>query len=787
MAALRRARQGLWLERSRLVRRALALIAAALLLIAFGMLGAFQTLALLPLALGAPLALLALLLVPWSDGPRLDLFGDRREAARETAHLDAAHGDATIESLRDLQWEVREREARYRDLLNHQGDVILRRDREQRLTFVNDSFCRTFGLEREAALSQVFELPVTSSDAQAPEPFPAEDQERHSCIVELGTARGPRWFVWEDFAIIDEDGTLSETQSVGRDITEQRAAELALADARDQAESASKAKSRFLASMSHEIRTPMNGILGMTGLLLDTELSPEQGTYARAISTSAKTLLGLIDEVLDFSKIEAGKVELHPQPFEIADAVQGVVELLAPRARDKGLEIGWCVSPELPRTVIGDEMRIRQILMNLVGNAIKFTERGGVALTLAPLPSDAQAAEERARVALRFAVRDTGPGVPPDAAERIFAEFEQGDSGPARRHGGTGLGLAISKRLVEEMGGRIGLASVPGAGATFTVDLALGVPAHVMTIGALWPRPDAAAKVLLALEGEIEGAMIGDLLVAVGANLVRAGLKDAERLASNAAATGVPVSALLTDRAGVEKGAHRLLTLLRKEGEGCRPPRAVVIVDPSERGDIPRFRELGFNGYLVRPIRPSSLLTQLFSTTEAEPALRVLPASTTARRSSSVEEPHASVLLAEDNDINALLARTVIERSGARVVRAKNGAEAITKARTALDEAPGKGFDLVLMDIHMPDMDGVEAAHHIRALYPDGARPGEGRPPIVALTANAFAEDRASYLAAGLDDYLAKPFEKEDLAALVQRWRGDLAGAAEDDARSGAA
>ena len=790
------------LERGRLVRRTLALIAGALLLIAFAMLGAFQTLALLPLALGAPLALLALLLVPWSDGPRLDLFGEPREAARETGHrdaphldaaylgaaqADAAHGDATIESLRDLQWEVREREARYRDLLNHQGDVILRRDQEQRLTFVNDSFCRTFGLEREAALSQVFELPVTSSDDQAPEPFAAEDQERHSCIVELGTARGPRWFVWEDFAIIDEDGTLSETQSVGRDITEQRAAELALADARDLAESASKAKSRFLASMSHEIRTPMNGILGMTGLLLDTELSPEQGTYARAISTSAKTLLGLIDEVLDFSKIEAGKVELHPQPFEIADAVQGVVELLAPRARDKGLEIGWCVSPELPRTVIGDEMRIRQILMNLVGNAIKFTERGGVALTLSFVPSDLQAVAERARVALRFAVRDTGPGVPPDAATRIFAEFEQGDSGPARRHGGTGLGLAISKRLVEEMGGRIGLASVPGAGATFTVDLALGVPAHVMTIGALWPRPDAAAKVLLALEGEIEGAMIGDLLVAVGANLVRAGLKDAERLASNAAATGVPVSALLTDRAGVEKGAQRLLTLLRKEGEGCRPPRAVVIVDPSERGDIPRFRELGFNGYLVRPIRPSSLLTQLFSTTEAEPALRVLPASASARRSSSAEEPQASVLLAEDNDINALLARTVIERSGARVVRAKNGAEAIAKARTALDEAPGKGFDLVLMDIHMPDMDGVEAAHHIRALYPDGARPGEARPPIVALTANAFAEDRASYLAAGLDDYLAKPFEKEDLAALVQRWRGDLAGAAEDDARSGAA
>jgi PAS domain S-box-containing protein len=705
--------------------------------------------------------------------------GWRRSRLLPNQAMLAARPEASLESLRDLQWELREREARYRDLLDHQGDVILRRDKEQRLTFVNDAFCRTFGLKREAALGRVFDLPETNAEQETPATL-GTDTDRRSRIVELTTAAGPRWFVWEDFAITSAEGTLCETQSVGHDITEQRAAEIALAEARDQAESASKAKSRFLASMSHEIRTPMNGILGMTGLLLDTALSPEQRTYARAISTSANTLLGLIDEVLDFSKIEAGKLELRAEPFEIADAVQGVIELLAPRARDKGLKVGWFVNPDLPRTVIGDELRIRQVLMNLVGNAIKFTERGGVALTLGRAQGEAEASGAARRVGLRFVVRDTGPGVPPQAIERIFAEFEQGDSRPARRHGGTGLGLAISKRLVDAMGGRIALASMPGEGASFTVELPVTIAPHFQSIGADWPRPEAGAKVLLALDGEIEGEMIGDLLVAVGARILRAGLKDALRIAPEVTATRASLSALITDRAGVEQGAQRLLALMRQGDASGRGSRAVVIVDPSERVDIPWLREQGFDGYLVRPIRPLSLLTQLFGTLDAERGPKALLALAAAQRKTAPAGRQPSVLLAEDNDINALLARTVLEKACARVVRAKNGTDAIEQARNALTQATG--FDLVLMDIHMPDMDGVEAARHIRSLYPESARPGEGRPPIVALTANAFAEDRASYLAAGLDDYLAKPFEKEDLAALFDRWRRRSPGVAEDAA-----
>ena len=737
------------------LRTALALFAASLLILALATLGPTLTLAILPLVLAVAIA--------------VELLAARRErGGNERVASLADRLDASLESLRDLQWEVREREARYRDLLDHQGDVILRRDADGRLSFANDAFCRTFGLAREAALGQVFRLPLANADTAddfAFPPFPPRGGERQNRVVELATEDGPRWFVWEDFTILDGDGRVSEIQSVGRDITEQRASELALAVARDEAMDASKAKSRFLASMSHEIRTPMSGILGMTGLLLDTELSPEQRTYARAISTSAKTLLSLIDEVLDFSKIEAGKIELRAAPFEVADAAQGVIELLAPRGRDKGLEIGWLAAPDLPRTVIGDEMRVRQILMNLIGNAIKFTEKGGVALTLQQTPG---APRHAGQAMLRFAVRDTGPGVPPDAIERIFAEFEQADQGPARRHGGTGLGLAISKRLVDEMGGRISVASVPGSGATFTVDLPFAMPGEVTLLGTGWPQPEAGEKVLLVLEGAIEAALVGDLLVGMGASVARVRLKDARRIAAGAAANGVPFTALLTDSAAIEAGAARLLSELR------HPARAVVIVDPAERGDLPSFRAEGFDFYLVRPIRPLSLLVQLFGTQDEQqtkvaealaltrPALRAVPG----------EAAGVSILLAEDNDINALLATTVLEKSGARVVRARNGAEAVAKARNALTDSPGKGFDIVFMDIHMPDMDGLEAARRIRGLYPDDALPAAGRPPIVALTANAFAEDRAAYLAAGLDDYLAKPFEKADLAALFARWGG---------------
>jgi CheY-like chemotaxis protein len=312
---------------------------------------------------------------------------------------------------------------------------------------------------------------------------------------------------------------------------------------------------------------------------------------------------------------------------------------------------------------------------------------------------------------------------------------------------------------------------VPGSGATFSVELPFITPPQVEYVSAAWPRPMPGEKVLLVLDGAIEAALLAEMLVSVGAAVARVPLKHAEQILSEAAVSGSSFTTLIADRSAVKAGAGRLVERLATTS-GRRVRRAAVLIDPADRAEIPEFRADGFNFYLMRPVRPLSLLTQLFATTEAPPAMRSEAASPLPLVCSAHSETEgASVLLAEDNDINALLACTVLEKAGARVVRVRNGAEAIERARNELNEGSGKGFDLVFMDIHMPGLDGIEAARRIRALYPKDARPAEGRPPIVALTASVFAEDRATYLAAGLDDYLAKPFEKSDLAALFARWR----------------
>lgn len=717
-----------------------------------------------------PLTLATMLL-----GVALLVIASRRHLAPDPGQWEsvAARLSTDLESIKDLQWEIREREMRYRDLLDRQDEVIARRDTDGNLSFVNDAFCRTFGVKRQDVLGQPLSLPVLDSES-------GQDGDetcgaRSSRVIQLSTTAGPRWFVWEDFALPCDDGEPCEIQSTGRDVTEQRASELALARARDQAMTASQAKSQFLASMSHEIRTPMNGILGMTGLLLDTKLSPEQLTYARSISTSAKTLLSLIDEVLDFSKIEAGKLELRPAPFDLSEAIQGVVELLAPRARDKGLEIGWIVAPDLPRSVIGDEMRIRQVLINLVGNAIKFTERGGVSLRVGRAADHSKARGE----IVRFEVSDTGPGVPGQAVERIFAEFEQADQGPTRRHGGTGLGLAISKRLVQAMDGDIRVANRPGTGATFIVELPLESPAHTPELGAAWPAPAPGERVLILLDGDTEAAMASELVTAAGASAACATAATAVSVADRAASEGAPFTALLTDMAHAEWAARTLLPHLDR-GPGQASPRMVVTIDPGERAAYAALRSEAFSAYLVRPVRPVSALTQLFAPAPAPDSLALPRVGTSPVTRRPQAAAGLAVLLAEDNDINALLAGTVLTKAGAHVTRARDGAEAIAKAKDALQT--GRCFDLILMDIHMPRIDGIESAAHIRALYPEGSEPGAERPPIVALTANAFTENRDAYLAAGLDDYLAKPFEKSDLEALIGRWQNGAVAA-----RAGAA
>src|SRR5215475_4914047 len=363
------------------------------------------------------------------------------------------------EALADRNWELQEAEEHARSLFESQSDLIVMRDACGRITFVNDAYCQMAEQPREALIGSHFAFEVLEQGDSARDPSGTRIHDQ-----QIATRLGPRWIAWREALVRSDAGQPAELQCVGRDVTDRTETERALGEARDQADAANRAKSRFLAMTSHEIRTPLNGIIGMSSLLLDTALTQEQATYARAVKTSGDALLSLIEELLDYSKIEAGKIDLEQRPFALTSLIEDVTELLAPRAQAKNLEIAAYVDERLPAQVIGDAARLRQVLLNLAGNAIKFTAEGGVALIVEPgiWPNE-----------VSFVVRDTGIGIAPEAREKIFREFEQADERIARSYGGTGLGLSISERIIKRMGGRISLESQLGVGSTFEVALPL--------------------------------------------------------------------------------------------------------------------------------------------------------------------------------------------------------------------------------------------------------------------------------------------------------------------------
>jgi signal transduction histidine kinase/CheY-like chemotaxis protein len=532
------------------------------------------------------------------------------------------------------------------------------------------------------------------------------------------------------------DRLRAELERVQDEVWELREA----ASARDRAQAANEAKSRFLANVSHELRTPLHGILGMAEILSATGLLPEQQTYVAAIRSSASALASLIDEILDFSKIEAGKVAIAEESFDLVDLVEGVTELLAPRAQGKGLEIASMVAPDVPQQVIGDPVRLRQILLNLAGNAVKFTETGGIGLSVARVDA----------TKLAFDIVDTGPGVPADRREAIFEDFERVDHPSVAFESGSGLGLAISKRLAEHMGGALTLEAAPDSGgAHFRLVLPL-TSAQVAPHDML----DLAGRhILIVADSPFEAPFIAARLEARRAEAVLVGTGEA---AIDAIATG-SFDTILVDFALGEAESAAIRAAARAAGR----VRTLVLFSPFERRALGQASAHGFDGWLVKPLRQRSLFGQTSQAPTTPLADR--PALPSAAVASPGPRLGGRVLLAEDNPINTLLATRHLQRLGFDVAHAPDGLAALALAEAALDG--GTPYDVVLLDLRMPGLDGVELARRIRLA--EAARLVARPARLIAVSADVSARDRRFDLA-GIDEYLPKPLSFARLAEALE-------------------
>jgi PAS domain S-box-containing protein len=661
----------------------------------------------------------------------VDVVGARIDVGGEQVGLYAIYSDISA-----LQRQRRYYEA----LFELSPTAITAIDRDHNVTSWNAAAERLFGYSREEAIGRNIDDLVASTDDLRSEGAQLARQ------ANLGEVHRVTQRMRNDGSLVDVDLRAAPIvvggETVGmfclyHDIRE-------LQRARREAEAATEAKSAFLATMSHESRTPMNAVIGMTELLLGTRLEPEQRSYADVIRTSGEALLSVINDILDFSKIEAGKLDLDVHPFDLRECVESAMELVAPTASEKALDLAYLLAPEVPEALVGDAARLRQILLNLLNNAVKFTEEGEVVLTVDAEPLDH--GDETGLYRVRFSVRDTGIGIPAERVETLFESFTQLDASTTRRYGGTGLGLAISRRLTEAMGGKIWVESRVGESSTFhfTIDAA-EAPSPT--------RPYETETVAL-----LEGRRV--LIVDDNATNRQIARAYAESWGMVARDTGSSGEALEWVRRGDPFDAA-ILDMQMPELDGLALAREIRRHRDAERLPLILLTSLGrreetddglFAAHLTKPIRPSQLYDALLDVLgEVRPA----PPDGEAEKAPAYASPAGlQILVAEDNAVNQRLALLMLEKLGYRAEVVWNGAE-------ALEVLERQRYDVVLMDVQMPELDGLETTRRIHERW------GAERPHIIAVTAGAMSEERERCLAAGMDDYLSKPIRIEELSAAL--------------------